>query len=188
MDNRIIILDKALSLFAARGYDSVGVQEVASAAGITKPTLYHYFGSKSGLLEAILESRFPLFLKDLRLSAHYRHDLTVNLEETARTLVRFAEREPLFYRLLLALYFAPPESEGNTLSTRYLAELHDILRGLFLQAEADHGNMKGRSTLYAFSFLGLCHSLVGMLLNGQNNVDEKLVRSAVRQFQHGIYS
>jgi TetR/AcrR family transcriptional regulator len=54
MDNRSALLTHALQLFAARGYDAVGVQEIVEAAGITKPTLYHYFGSKRGLLDTLL--------------------------------------------------------------------------------------------------------------------------------------
>ena len=43
MDNKETIMTCALDLFYARGYDGVGVQEIADAAGITKPTLYYYF-------------------------------------------------------------------------------------------------------------------------------------------------
>lgn len=46
MDNKEKILQCALELFYARGYDAVGVQEIAETAGVTKPTLYYYFGSK----------------------------------------------------------------------------------------------------------------------------------------------
>ena len=46
MDNRKMILETALDLFYARGYDAVGVQEVAERSGVTKPTLYYYFKSK----------------------------------------------------------------------------------------------------------------------------------------------
>ena len=47
-DNRAKILACAMQLFAARGYDAVGVQEIVDAVGIAKPTLYHFFGSKAG--------------------------------------------------------------------------------------------------------------------------------------------
>ena len=40
--------------FYEKGYDAIGVQEIADAAGVTKPTLYHYFGSKYGLLQAVI--------------------------------------------------------------------------------------------------------------------------------------
>src|SRR5215510_9029892 len=46
------ILDKSLELFSAKGYEGVSVSELTEAAGITKPTLYYYFGSKEGVFEA----------------------------------------------------------------------------------------------------------------------------------------
>ena len=49
MDNRETILETALDLFYTRGYDAVGVQEIAERSGVTKPTLYYYFKSKYGL-------------------------------------------------------------------------------------------------------------------------------------------
>ena len=55
MDNRENILQCALALFYMKGYDAVGVQEIVDTAGITKPTLYYYFGSKRGLLENVLK-------------------------------------------------------------------------------------------------------------------------------------
>ena len=51
MDNRELLLNTALELFHAKGYDAVGVQEIVEKAGVTKPTLYYYFGSKLGLLK-----------------------------------------------------------------------------------------------------------------------------------------
>jgi TetR/AcrR family transcriptional regulator len=41
MENREILLDRALTLFSTRGYDAVGIQEIVDSAGVTKPTLYH---------------------------------------------------------------------------------------------------------------------------------------------------
>ena len=69
-DNRSRLLAKALDLFTQRGYDAVGVQEVAEAAGVKKPTLYHYFGSKSGLLKVILEENYAGFKTDLCVASH----------------------------------------------------------------------------------------------------------------------
>ena len=66
MDNREAILNSALNLFWARGYDATGVQEIVDQAGITKPTLYYYFGSKQGLLQEILITNSRQLEEELR--------------------------------------------------------------------------------------------------------------------------
>ena len=52
------ILSTALDLFAIKGYDATSVREICEAAGITKPTLYHFFGSKDGVLQALVQTGF----------------------------------------------------------------------------------------------------------------------------------
>ncbi|MBN2799715.1 MAG: TetR/AcrR family transcriptional regulator [Deltaproteobacteria bacterium] len=53
-DARERVLSAALALFAARGFGSTSVRDVARAAGVTNPTLYYHFGNKECLyLEAI---------------------------------------------------------------------------------------------------------------------------------------
>lgn len=49
------ILDAALALFYDRGYDGSSVHDIVAAAGVTPPTLYHHFGSKEGLLRAVVD-------------------------------------------------------------------------------------------------------------------------------------
>jgi AcrR family transcriptional regulator len=46
------VLDEATRLFAERGYASVSTAEIARAAGIAEGSVFHYFGSKAGLLRA----------------------------------------------------------------------------------------------------------------------------------------
>jgi TetR/AcrR family transcriptional regulator, cholesterol catabolism regulator len=44
------VVHKAAELFDAGGYHNTGVADIAAAAGISKPTLYHYFASKDEIL------------------------------------------------------------------------------------------------------------------------------------------
>ena len=62
MENRELIMQCAKTLFYSKGYDAVGVQEIVDRAGITKPTLYYYFGSKLGLLKTLIEVEFTQLL------------------------------------------------------------------------------------------------------------------------------
>lgn len=48
------IRDAAAAAFAEKGYDGTSLQEVATAVGVTKAGLYHYFPTKEALYEAIV--------------------------------------------------------------------------------------------------------------------------------------
>jgi TetR/AcrR family transcriptional regulator len=188
MDNRSALLKCALDLFAARGYDAVGVQEVVEAAGITKPTLYHYFGSKQGLLQALLSEHFERLNAQVRQAAEYHGDLTLSLTELARAYFGFAREHRTYYRLQLSFWFAPRESEAFKLVAELNQQQYHLVEEMFVQAVKEHGNMRGRHRAYATTFIGLINTYIGMWLNGYVELDEHLVYNAVHQFEHGIYS
>ena len=52
------ILAQALPLFATEGYGAVTMRMIASAAGLTIGTLYHYFPSKRALYMAVLDRAY----------------------------------------------------------------------------------------------------------------------------------
>jgi TetR/AcrR family transcriptional regulator len=188
MDNKDNILACALRLFSAQGYDAVGVQDICDAAGIKKPTLYHYYHSKNGLLSALLEQYATALVEQVRTAAQYRHDLPLTLREVMRAFFAFAGQNPAFYRIMLALWFAPLDSEPYHLVIKYDLQLQEILDALFQQATNDHGNMRNRQHMYAASFLGQINTCIGLALNQYASLDEPMVERATHQFEHGIYS
>lgn len=56
MTTREILLQKAIELFAAEGYNGVSVRKLAKAAGITEGSIYNHFSSKKEILEEILDN------------------------------------------------------------------------------------------------------------------------------------
>lgn len=55
-DRRTQLLQATITVIARRGVRGMRVQEVAKDAGVSVTLLYHYFGSREGLLEAALEA------------------------------------------------------------------------------------------------------------------------------------
>jgi AcrR family transcriptional regulator len=53
-ERRALLLERATQLFGEHGYDALSMAQIARAAGISKPLLYHYFPSKHKLFEAAL--------------------------------------------------------------------------------------------------------------------------------------
>jgi AcrR family transcriptional regulator len=54
-ERRALIVEAAGRLFGERGYDATRLDEIAAAAGVTKPILYRHFDSKRDLYLALLE-------------------------------------------------------------------------------------------------------------------------------------
>jgi AcrR family transcriptional regulator len=54
---RKAILDAAIELFSAHGYRGTGIAAIAERVGITPSGVLHHFGSKEGLLRAVVEER-----------------------------------------------------------------------------------------------------------------------------------
>ena len=49
------ILDAANALFAERGYDEVSIEDIASAAGVTRGLVHHYFGGRKEVYLALVD-------------------------------------------------------------------------------------------------------------------------------------
>ncbi len=188
MDNREILLDVAISLFSQRGYDAVGVQEVVEAAGVTKPTLYHYFDSKRGLLDALVQREEGAMITAILKASIYQGDLVAALERITAAYFQFSKNHPAFYRLQMAMVFAPPESEANQAVKPFIDQQMEILEEVFIQAGADHGNLIGRHKRYSAGLLGMINANIMLYLNGELRLTEELVYQSVHQFMHGIFS
>jgi AcrR family transcriptional regulator len=54
---RAAIVETAIPVLYERGLDGIGVAELCARLGISKETLYRHFGTKDGLVQAVLEER-----------------------------------------------------------------------------------------------------------------------------------
>jgi AcrR family transcriptional regulator len=79
------ILQSAHKLFRRKGYARISMDEIASAARVTKRSLYQHFESKDALLAAVLEMDHDLALAAFRT---YGDDLTGTPNEIINTLFK----------------------------------------------------------------------------------------------------
>jgi TetR/AcrR family transcriptional regulator, cholesterol catabolism regulator len=81
-DKRTLIIRRAAELFERDGYHGTSMSQIALAAGIRKPTLYHYFGGKEEILYEIhREAMARLF------EAHARRPENLSATDALRGIV-----------------------------------------------------------------------------------------------------
>lgn len=188
MDTKAKLLDQALGLFARRGVDAVGVQEVVDAAGVTKPSLYHHFGNKEGLVQAVVDRGWGVLAQALDGLGPYHGDLPWYLERQAGIWVDTVRLQPDWFRLHLALGFLSAENPSARTVRPGLGRLQTRMEALFVAAAEQHGNMRGRHQRLAAGWLGTLNHWSWVELGGWAEADEAWVRSGTRQFLYGIFS
>jgi len=94
------ILDATEALLVAEGYERFSMRRLAKRCGYTAPTIYHYFGDKRGLLDALLDERFQL-LVDLILAVPRDADAAASLRAQLAAFVGFGLDHPTHYLLLM---------------------------------------------------------------------------------------
>jgi TetR/AcrR family acrAB operon transcriptional repressor len=54
------LLEAALTIFSQQGYTAARLEDIAEAAGVTRGAIYHHFGSKADLFQALVEDASAL--------------------------------------------------------------------------------------------------------------------------------
>jgi AcrR family transcriptional regulator len=101
------ILRVGVHLMAKKGYQGTSTREIVEAAGVTKPMLYYYYGSKEGLCKAGIRRFSEHFFKELREVLGATEDSRELLVEYIWTVFKYMqdhEDEGLFY---MSLFFGP---------------------------------------------------------------------------------
>lgn len=116
------ILVAATRLFGTLGYAGTSVAAVAEPAGISKPLIYSYFGSKEGLYSACLRragEQLAIVMEEIARSG------VVGLERGLRTLEAvfdLLEPQPWVWRLIFDPS-APAEGEVAEVMATYTARI-----------------------------------------------------------------
>lgn len=186
--NKNKILNIALDLFSKKGYDAVGVQTLCEKAGITKPTLYYYFGNKEGILKELLSVNYKKLNDLLEINAHYiphpkiyEKDVILTLTNVAQTYLKFAKENEKFYKMVLCATFAPDGTTLSKIASEFKEIQYQIIEKMFKSMARIHRNMKGSEKRLAWTFIGLINTCI--ILKTQESINDM-----IKQFMHGIFS
>ena len=83
-DTKQRILDKALELFSANGYDFVSMGEIAEAVGIRAPSLYNHYSGKQAIFDAIVETAAVQY-------EEYTDKIDIHVQDSTQDIPVFTE-------------------------------------------------------------------------------------------------
>lgn len=185
-----IIMKKALEIFANEGYSGTGVQKIVDAAGVTKPTMYHYYGSKEGLLRSIYETYFTSLIKNIRSIAAYNGDIMNTMESLMLVYIKMAKDEPLFFWLTYHLRRSPKNGEENLIVRHFYQAEHDAVFSIFDAITQYHTNLRGHEEFLILSYLSLINGYIEASLEKETieQISHHETVLLVKQFLYGIFS
>jgi TetR/AcrR family transcriptional regulator len=98
---RAAILEAAEALFAARGFETTRLEDVAERVGIRRASIFYYFRDKRELYDAVLEGVFSGLLGEVRAALEGGGSLAARVEAAVSAWVDYVARRPSLPRLLL---------------------------------------------------------------------------------------
>ncbi len=154
-ENAQRILDEGWHLFQAKGYRGVSVDELCQRCGLSKPTLYYYFGDKENLFVQVLCHK----LRGFREVIERPGTLAERLQRAVMAILTSFETD---YSTLLRdrSHLKRPENLEAVRST-FRSELFGPLAAL-MQEGMDSGELQTTSTVtLTLFFLGAINNFIG---------------------------
>src|SRR4051794_27713439 len=178
------IVRVATEVFGAQGFVATSVADVAARAGISKPLIYQYFGSKEGLFTACLHRAGAILADELERVA--RGD-AVGIERALRTLAglfALLEPQPWIWRL----FFDPTVPPGEQGIAAEIARYTDRITALADDGVAELVRLSGGSDPLDVSaltavWMSVVDSLVSWWLDHPAETAGSMTARCVRLFE-----
>ncbi|AFT69568.1 putative transcriptional regulator [Alloalcanivorax dieselolei B5] len=136
-ETRAKLIKAARRAFARQGYSAASMDDLTAAAGLTRGALYHNFGDKKGLLQAVVDQIDGEMLERMRIAQEHAANQWQGLLLESVAYIEMA-LEPEIQRIMLLdgpAVLGDPSQWPN--QTACLRRTESILRGLI-----DDGTLK----------------------------------------------
>ena len=168
----IRLKETAFSLFAAHGYESTTMSQIANAIGIKKPTLYSYYESKEELFLSIfteVAEEYRQCIEQILAEAQQMESTKEQLYHVFHRYITYFAQNPELSAFWNRILIFPPASLKEKLFTQ-ISNLEANLYGQvteIIQSGMDRGDLRHSVVLDTlFSFYCLREGLLlAVLLN-----------------------
>lgn len=181
------LLRAAGERFNRRGYAATTVREIVEAAGVTKPVLYYYFGSKEGLYLALLEDARRAFLDCIEAARRSRGTTRQRILKLAEELFRLFRMNLEVVKLVLAVSYGPPQGAPPFPFDAFHHTLQGTLERLVRDGIRSGEFRPGKPSAMATALhgaLGAC--MESVLMHGEAEWNARRIREVLNVVFEGI--
>lgn len=160
------IVFEATRLFAEQGYAGTSVRQIVEASGVTKPTLYYWFGNKEGLFRQLVDLHLTSWITRLTEQIQAPEPAVDRIRTYVRSAVAEAMEKPDVVRFLARAFHPSGSDEPIVDADQFLIQEAALLTGLAQEGIAS-GELRPHldPTSVALVLMGAAHTRIGASLH-----------------------
>lgn len=179
---RIQLLETAIPLFTENGFHATSMDDIASAAGVTKPVLYQHFDSKEDLYDEVVQVTGRRLIEGVQELAAFE----------GATMERVREGMRGFYHLVTAQsalrLFTGHEHVSDEITARVSAVLDETAVRLAGVLIAARHMSDAQARVIGRAMISLTQSTAAMLHSSPEQEHEEILDTAAALAVHGLTS
>ena len=179
------IFTTAIKLFAEKGYESTGIEEITAVAGVAKGSLYYHFETKEELFDMLLEEGAKLLNNSIEIKTRHCENAKEKLKAIIMVQIKSIIRYQDFVTVIInnMLGETPRTIKCQKALNEYISNISKVIQegideGLFYDGDAEG---------IAFGIFGVNFSSLLYLMKKEGNVtEEQMYKSYVETVIRGI--
>lgn len=177
--SREIVLDAAERVMAEHGYEAATIATIVKESGIPISSVYHYYGSKNGVLLAVMERGAGRIFATVPDFAAPTGSAVEHLATLLSEIRDALGANPAFLRLLVTLAVQPPLDDDHDVHAVINRVRAEALRrlgaqiGLAFGRDAESVEVRGAAR---FALAAIDGAFVAQAADAQHTMDETLAR------------
>ena len=179
------LLVVAIDLFSRKGFKGTSIRDIASKLGMTTSNIYHFFGTKAGILAAIERQTLEPILSEFKRIVGLDLPPLERFTLLIKTHLSYLDTHRKENKILSLSDETLLSSGKNGLTRRYHKETLSIYRNEIDRLLSTEG-VTGNATLLAFNTLGTVIWFLRWYRQGGPNSLEQVTDSIVSYVLHGI--
>lgn len=175
------IFEKAMQLFADKGYNDTSIEEITAVAGIAKGTFYYHFSSKEEVFNFLIDEGMKLLMNNIEIKTNKAKNSIAKLKAVVLIQIKIVIKYENFIRLVLSEMWG--KDKRSLKCKQCILEYIDIIEKV-VQEGIDKEEIKSKNAeTIAYNIFGLISACLIKKQKANGDID---VINTYEQFCRGM--